>query len=168
MNHHRKAAQQLPLGLLSSEVLAQRVQPSAATCHSNSCPSSSSLASRETPLPYSCAKSNTCLYAMLSTRDQYPLRMGRYGGTRWDGTCPGSCNKLNVSLVFQISNVSFFVLSAALLYLNRQYCQQRAVPMYFVSGLLLCVGECQHHEIRQVDRVPDHLSMIPLALETGF
>lgn len=46
-------------------------------------------------------------------------------------------------LVFQISNVSFFILSPALLYLNRQYCQKRAMPLYFVSGLLLLVGGCQ-------------------------
>lgn len=71
--------------------------------------------------------------------------------------------KLNVPLVFQVSNVSFFILSPVLLYLNRQYRQQRALPLYFVSGLLLCVGGCQGCEkTRQVARVPDCSFMTPL------
>jgi len=71
-----------------------------------------------------------------------------------------------VPLVFQISNVSFFVLSPALLYLNRQYHQRRALPLYFVSGLLFCVGGCQGCEkTRQVARVP-HCSFM-IALEAG-
>lgn len=55
----------------------------------------------------------------------------------------GIAQDLSVHLVFQISNVSFFLLSPALLYLNREYCQKKAVPLYFVSGLLLLVGGCQ-------------------------
>lgn len=59
-------------------------------------------------------------------------------------------------LVFQISNVSFFILAPALLYLNRQYCQKRAMPLYFVSGLLLLVGGCQGYgKTRQVTKVPN-------------
>lgn len=67
----------------------------------------------------------------------------------------GIAQELSVHLVFQISNVSFFLLSPALLYLNRQYCQKKAVPLYFVSGLLLLVGGCQCCEkTRQVARLP--------------
>lgn len=66
---------------------------------------------------------------------------------------------LSVPLVFQISNVSFFVLSPALLYLNRQYCQKKALPLYFVSGLLILVGMCQQcGKGRQVPRLLEDIS----------
>lgn len=68
----------------------------------------------------------------------------------------GIAQELSVPLVFQISNVSFFVLSPALLYLNRQYCQKKAVPLYFISGLLLLVGGYQCcGKPRQVARLPN-------------
>lgn len=122
---------------------------SAATagCHSKSCPSSSSLASGETPLPSPRAKNNPCL--LLEIRI-----LLTHGDTEAGGGM-GLAQELSVPLVFQISNVSFFVLSPALLYLNRQYCQKKAVPLYFVSGLLLLIGGYQHcGKTRQVARLP--------------
>lgn len=84
------------------------------------------------------------------------LHTPRNRGTWWDGARPGLCKELSVPLVLQISNVSFFVLSPALLYLNRQYCQKKALPLYFVSGLLLLVGGCQGcGKTTQVARLPN-------------
>lgn len=123
---------------------------SAATagCHSKSCPSSSSLASEETPLPSPCAKNNPSF--LLEIRILLTHRDAEARGGM------GLAQELSVPFVFQISNVSFFVLSPALLYLNRQYCQKKAVPLYFVSGLLLLVGGCQHcGKTRQVARLPN-------------
>ncbi|KAM6235992.1 alkaline ceramidase 1 [Porphyrio hochstetteri] len=71
-----------------------------------------------------------------------------------------------------ISNVSFFILSPALLYLNRQYCQQRALPLYFVSGLLLCVGIFSmyfHMTLSYVGQLLDELSILwTLAVAYSF
>ncbi|XP_076215720.1 alkaline ceramidase 1 isoform X2 [Aptenodytes patagonicus] len=71
-----------------------------------------------------------------------------------------------------ISNVSFFVLSPALLYLNRQYCQQRALPLYFVSGLLFCVGIFSmyfHMTLSYVGQLLDELSILwTLAVAYSF
>ncbi|XP_015742247.1 alkaline ceramidase 1 isoform X2 [Coturnix japonica] len=62
-----------------------------------------------------------------------------------------------------ISNVCFFILSAALLHLNWQYCQKRSVPMYFISGLLLCVGIFSmyfHMTLSYVGQLLDELSIL--------
>ncbi|KAM4758838.1 alkaline ceramidase 1 isoform 2-T3 [Cyanocitta cristata] len=71
-----------------------------------------------------------------------------------------------------ISNVSFFILSPALLYLNRQYCQKRAVPLYFVSGLLLLVGLFSmyfHMTLSYVGQLLDELSILwTLAVAYSF
>ncbi|KAM6231875.1 alkaline ceramidase 1 isoform 2-T3 [Spheniscus humboldti] len=71
-----------------------------------------------------------------------------------------------------ISNVSFFVLSPALLYLNRQYRQQRALPLYFVSGLLFCVGIFSmyfHMTLSYVGQLLDELSILwTLAVAYSF
>ncbi|CAN8201550.1 unnamed protein product [Coccothraustes coccothraustes] len=71
-----------------------------------------------------------------------------------------------------ISNVSFFVLSPALLYLNRQYCQKKAVPLYFVSGLLLLVGVFSmyfHMTLSYVGQLLDELSILwTLAVAYSF
>ncbi|XP_004948808.1 alkaline ceramidase 1 [Gallus gallus] len=71
-----------------------------------------------------------------------------------------------------ISNVCFFILSAALLHLNRQYCQQRTVPMYFISGLLLCVGIFSmyfHMTLSYVGQLLDELSILwTLAVAYSF
>lgn len=45
--------------------------------------------------------------------------------------------------VFQISNVSFFIISPVLLYLNNQYVQEHRKPVYYLSGMLLLVGTWQ-------------------------
>ncbi|XP_074893587.1 alkaline ceramidase 1 isoform X3 [Buteo buteo] len=71
-----------------------------------------------------------------------------------------------------ISNVSFFVLSPALLYLNRQYRQHRAVPMYVVSCLLFCVGIFSmyfHMTLSYVGQLLDELSILwTLAVAYSF
>ncbi|XP_010153379.1 PREDICTED: alkaline ceramidase 1 [Eurypyga helias] len=62
-----------------------------------------------------------------------------------------------------ISNVGFFVLSPALLHLNRQYRQQRALPLYFVSGLLFCIGIFSmyfHMTLSYVGQLLDELSIL--------
>uniref|UniRef100_A0A8D2QE13 Alkaline ceramidase n=1 Tax=Zonotrichia albicollis TaxID=44394 RepID=A0A8D2QE13_ZONAL len=71
-----------------------------------------------------------------------------------------------------ISNVSFFLLSPALLYLNRQYCQKKAVPLYFVSGLLILVGLFSmyfHMTLSYVGQLLDELSILwTLAVAYSF
>uniref|UniRef100_A0A8B9G286 Alkaline ceramidase n=1 Tax=Amazona collaria TaxID=241587 RepID=A0A8B9G286_9PSIT len=71
-----------------------------------------------------------------------------------------------------ISNVGFFILSPVLLYLNRQYCQQRALPLYFVSGLLLCVGIFStyfHMTLSYMGQLLDELSILwTLAMAYAF
>uniref|UniRef100_A0A8C7EFF2 Alkaline ceramidase n=1 Tax=Nothoprocta perdicaria TaxID=30464 RepID=A0A8C7EFF2_NOTPE len=62
-----------------------------------------------------------------------------------------------------ISNVSFFILSPALLYLNRQYCKQRTFPLYFVCALLVCVGIFSsyfHMTLSYVGQLLDELSIL--------
>ncbi|KAK2541982.1 Acer1 [Columba livia] len=62
-----------------------------------------------------------------------------------------------------ISNVGFFALSPVLLYLNRQYRQHRPVPLYIISGLLLCVGLFSvyfHMTLSYVGQLLDELSIL--------
>uniref|UniRef100_A0A8C6JAI6 Alkaline ceramidase n=1 Tax=Melopsittacus undulatus TaxID=13146 RepID=A0A8C6JAI6_MELUD len=62
-----------------------------------------------------------------------------------------------------ISNASFFILSPVLLYLNRQYRQQRPLPLYIVSALLLCVGIFStyfHMTLSYVGQLLDELSIL--------
>ncbi|XP_010201820.1 alkaline ceramidase 1 [Colius striatus] len=62
-----------------------------------------------------------------------------------------------------ISNISFFILSPTVLYLNRQYCQQHALPSYLLSGLLFCVGISStyfHMTLSYVGQLLDELSIL--------
>ncbi|XP_069734285.1 alkaline ceramidase 1 [Phaenicophaeus curvirostris] len=62
-----------------------------------------------------------------------------------------------------ISNVSFFILSPVLFYLNQQYRQQRALPMYVVSVLFLCIGIFStyfHMTLSYVGQLLDELSIL--------
>ncbi|XP_051495755.1 alkaline ceramidase 1 [Apus apus] len=71
-----------------------------------------------------------------------------------------------------ISNVCFFALAPVLVYLNWQYCQQRALPMYLVSALLVCVGIFStyfHMTLSYVGQLLDELSILwALAVAYSF
>ncbi|XP_029889288.1 alkaline ceramidase 1 isoform X2 [Aquila chrysaetos chrysaetos] len=88
--------------------------------------------------------------------------------------CEGNFERSTVIAEYYntISNVSFFVLSPALLYLNRQYRQHRALPMYVVSGLLFCVGIFSmyfHMTLSYVGQLLDELSILwTLAVAYSF
>uniref|UniRef100_A0A8C4XJ45 Alkaline ceramidase n=1 Tax=Falco tinnunculus TaxID=100819 RepID=A0A8C4XJ45_FALTI len=88
--------------------------------------------------------------------------------------CEGNFERSTVIAEYYntISNVSFFVLSPALLYLNRQYCQQRTLPMYVVSGMLFCVGIFSmyfHMTLSYVGQLLDELSILwTLAVAYSF
>uniref|UniRef100_A0A8B9RPP0 Alkaline ceramidase n=1 Tax=Accipiter nisus TaxID=211598 RepID=A0A8B9RPP0_9AVES len=88
--------------------------------------------------------------------------------------CEGNFERSTVIAEYYntISNVSFFVLSPALLYLNRQYRQHRALPMYVVSCLLFCVGIFSmyfHMTLSYVGQLLDELSILwTLAVAYSF